>query len=87
MMPVVTDDGAWRGLKAQVADVSKALQSVRALVHALHTVVIGGCYNGCSHYVHNRISGEWAGVKDDGSNFIMNMWVLPKAEAGFGRLE
>ena len=42
LMAVVTDDGAWRGLQAQVADVSKMLQSVRSLVKAGHTVVFGG---------------------------------------------
>ena len=36
LMPVMTEEGLWRGLQAQVADVSKALQSVRASVKAGH---------------------------------------------------
>ena len=41
LMPVVTAEGAWKGLLAQVADISKALQSVRSLVKAGHVVVFG----------------------------------------------
>ena len=39
LLPVVTNEGSWRGMVAQVADVTKALQSVRALVRAGH---VGG---------------------------------------------
>lgn len=39
LMPVVAHKGSWRGLRDQVADVSKALQSVRVLVIAGQRVV------------------------------------------------
>ena len=41
LLPVVTNEGSWRGMLAQVADVSTALQSVRALVKSGHVVVFG----------------------------------------------
>ena len=41
LFPVVTAKGTWRGLKDQVADVSKALRSVRSLMKACHLVVFG----------------------------------------------
>ena len=85
LMAVVTDDGAWRGLQAQVADVSKMLQSVRALVKAGHTVVFGDGEDGHSHYVYHKVSGECIGVRDDGVNYLMGMHIVPKAEAGFAR--
>ena len=85
LMAVVTDDGAWRGLQAQVADVSKMLQSVRALVKAGHTVVFGDGESGHSHYVYHKVSGECIGVRDDGVNYLMGMHIVPKAEAGFAR--
>ena len=34
LLPVVTAEGSWKGLRAQVADVSKLLQSVMTLVQA-----------------------------------------------------
>ena len=86
-MAVVTDDGAKGGLQAQVADVSKMLQSVRALVRAGHTVVFGDGDDGRSHYVYNKITGDCIGVKDDGTNYLMGMHIVARAEAGFARPE
>ena len=86
-MAVVTDDGAWRGLQAQVADVSKMLQSVRALVSAGHTVVFGDGDDGCSHYVYNKITGDCIGVKDDGTNYLIGMHIVQRADADFARPE
>ena len=51
--PVVTAEGSWRGMLAQVADVSKALQSVRALVRSGHVVVFGDGDGGSELYVYN----------------------------------
>ena len=87
LMAVVTDDGAWRGLQAQVADVSKMLQSVRALVRAGVIVVLGDGDEGCSHYVYNKITGHCIGVKDDGINFLMGMHIMSRADTDFVRPE
>ena len=40
-MLVVTAEGSWKGMRAQVADVSKLLQSARSLVTAGLIVVFG----------------------------------------------
>ena len=68
LMPVVTAEGTWRGMRAQAADVTKALQSVRTLVKAGHMVVFGDGDDGDGHYIVNKITGELTSVKDDGVN-------------------
>ena len=85
LMPVMTREGSMRGLRAQVADVSKALQSVRALVKAGHMVIFGDGDEGQSHYVYNKFTGETNEVTDDGINYLMGMYIVPPDEAGFGR--
>ena len=84
LMPVLTAEGSRRGLRAQVADVSKPLQAVRALVKTGHAVVFGGGENGDENYVVNKLTGEVNWLRDDGLNYLMGMWIIPKAEAGFG---
>ena len=85
LLPVVTNEGSWRGMVAQVADVTKALQSVRALVRAGHVVVFGDGDCGADHYIYNKVTGETNFVKDDGVNYLMSLHIAPRAEAGFGR--
>ena len=85
LMPVMTREGSMRGLRAQVADVSKALQSVRALVKAGHMVIFGDGDEGQSHYVYNKFTGETNEVTDDGINYVMGMYIVPPDDAGFGR--
>ena len=81
---VMTGEGTWRGLKAQVAEVSKALQSVRGLVKAGHLVVFGDGNDGCQHYVLNKTTGEINSVADDGINYLMRLHVVPQAVSPFG---
>ena len=85
LLPVVTAEGSWRGMLAQVADVSKALQSVRALVRSGHVVVFGDGDSGSEHYVYNKLTGDTNLVKDDGVNYLMGLHIAPRTEAGFGR--
>ena len=85
LMPVMTREGSMRGLRAQVADVSKALQSVRALVKAGHVVIFGDGEQGECHYVYNKFTGETNEVTDDGINYLMGMYIIPPDDAGFGR--
>ena len=79
LMPIMTADGTTRGMRAQVADVSKPLQAVRSLIRTGHVVVFGGGDNGDEHFVINRLTGEVNEVKDDGVNYLMGMYVIPKA--------
>ena len=85
LMPVVTAEGTWRGMRAQVADVSKALQSVRTLVRAGHMVVFGDGDDGDGNYIVNKITGEFTSVKDDGTNYLLGLYIAPRSEAGFPR--
>ena len=87
LMPVVTAEGTWRGLRAQVADVSKALQSVRTLVQAGHMVVFGGGDDGDGNYIVNKVTGEMTSVKDDGVNYLLGFYIAPVHESGFARPE
>ena len=89
LMPVVTAEGAWKGLLAQVADISKALQSVRSLVKAGHVVVFGDDDESGDggNYIVNKLTGEYTSVRDDGLNYILGLHIAPKHEAGFARPE
>ena len=77
LFAVVTEEGSVRGMRPQVADVSKALQSVRALVKTGHLVVFGDGADGNAHYILNRESGEVNAVRDDGLNYLMRLYVIP----------
>ena len=77
LFAVVTEEGSVRGMRPQVADVSKALQSVRALVKTGHLVVFGDGADGSEHYILNRESGEVNAVRDDGINYLMRLYVIP----------
>ena len=81
---VMTEEGTWRGLKAQVAEVSKALQSVHGLVKAGHLMVFGDGDDGCQHYVMNKINGEVNAVGDDGINYLMRLHIAPQPLSPFG---
>ena len=85
LLPIMTLEGNCRGMRAQVADVSKPLQAVRSLVRTGHLVVFGDGEDGTQSYVINKATGEVMNVKDDGVNYLMGMYVIPRAEAGFGR--
>ena len=86
VIPVMTVEGSYRGVRAQIADVSKALQSVRSLVRTGHMVIFGDGEPGNEqHYVLNKMTGETNMVIDDGINYLMRLFVVPNPEAGFGR--
>ena len=74
-------------MRAQVADASKALQSVRSLVKAGHVVAFGDGGDGSQNYIVNKITGEQTAVKDDGINYFLELHIAPRSEAGFARPE
>ena len=71
LFAVMSGKGTVRGMRPQVADVSKALQSVRALVRTENLVVFGDGEDGTEHYILNRESSEMNAVRDDGFNYDM----------------
>ena len=84
LMHVVTREGTWRGLKAEVADIARALQSVRSLVKTGHKVVFGDGEHGIEHYIQNVMTGEVNAVEDDGQKYVMTYFIAPKgAPASF----
>ena len=81
LFPIMTREGTWRGLKAEVADISKALQSVRSLIKTWHRVVFGDGEGGNEHYIQNVLTGEVNAVEDDGQNYLMHYLIAPKARS------
>ena len=77
-MPVMTREGTWKGLKAEVADISKAIQSVRSLVKTGDKVVFGGVENGNEHYIENVFTDEINAVEDDCQNYLMTYFIAPR---------
>ena len=60
----------------QVADVSKPLQSVRAMMAADHAVI----FDTAGSFAISKTTGEVTEILDDGTNFKMIQFVVPEAE-------
>ena len=67
-MAVLTAEGTLRGYGSRCAEVTKALQSVRALVASGHTVCFG-LGDGTEHVIVNKATGETNAMRDDGINY------------------
>jgi len=75
-MPVMTREGTLRGYVSQLADVTCALQSVRHLHASGHAVI----FDGEESYMINKGTGEINQIIDDGTNYILETWVVPPKE-------
>ena len=75
-MAVLTTEGTLRGYETQVAEVP--LQSVRQLQATGHAVCFGVGAEGLDHLVINRLSGEINRCRDDGTNYIQDLLVVPR---------
>ena len=75
---VLTSEGTVRGHLSQVADVSKPLQSVRAMMQSNHQVI----FDDEGSYSINKQTGEINKIEDDGINFKMIQWIIPQNEVG-----
>ena len=84
-MPVMTREESWRGLKGEVADIARALRSVRSLVKTSYNVLFGYGAGGTEHYIVNSFAGEVNWVEDNGNHYMMTYYVAPKESAGFTR--
>ena len=82
-MPAMTAKGSWKGQRAQIANVSKALQSVRSLARLGHVEFFGDGDDGCANYIVNKIAGGFTAVKDDSVNCLLGLHIAPRHEAGF----
>ena len=77
LFAVVTEEGTVRGMRSRVAEISKVLQFVRALVRTGHVVVFGDGESGTEHYIMNRATDECNAVRDVGVKYLMMLYVDP----------
>ena len=75
-MAVLTAEGTMRGYTSRCADVTKSLQSVRALVNANHAVCFG-LGDGHDHLIINKVTGEMNRMRDDGVNYLQDLIIVP----------
>ena len=75
-MAVLTTEGSLRGYGSRCADVTKALQSVRALVTSDHAVCFG-LGDGTDHVIINKVTGEVNYMRDDGINYLQDLLIVP----------
>ena len=61
-----------------MADVTHALQSVRALMKSGHFVG----FDDEGSWIVNKLSGEYNKIEDDGINFLMKQWIVPHDKVG-----
>ena len=76
IIPVVTDEGYLRGMQPQIANVTTSLESVRQMYNSGHMVV----FDGPESFIMNKTSGEINMIQDNGLNYTIGMWVIPKDE-------
>ena len=74
---VLTQEGTVRGYNSQCAEVTKSLQSVRALIKNSHAVLFGLGPKGDQHVIVNKLTGEVNHLEDDGVNYIQKLLVIP----------
>ena len=72
-LPLLTKENTVRGMLAQVADITMPLQSARAMHASGHIVVL----DGPDSFVFNKLTGEVNCLEDDGTNYFMDMWIVP----------
>ena len=75
-MALLTTDGTLRGYGTRCADVTKVLQSVRALVSSKHEVCFG-LHDGSKHVIINKMTGEINHMRDDGVNYLQELMMVP----------
>ena len=79
-MAVMTQEGAPRGSQSQCAEVSKALQSVKAMVDTANAVCFGLGPEGKDHRIINRFVGEVNQMEDDGINYLQRLYIVPEEQ-------
>jgi hypothetical protein len=81
IIPVITDEGYIRGMQPQIANVTTSLESVRQMYNSGHMVV----FDGPESFVMHKATGQIDYITDNGVNYTVGRWVIPKAE--FQRME
>ena len=78
-MAVLTAEGTIRGYGSRCAEVTKTLQSVRALVASGHAVCFG-LGDGSEHVIFNKSIGETNNMRDDGINYLQDLLIAPSGD-------
>ncbi len=73
-------EGSLRSMKFQAAPVSRPLASVKRICKAGHRVA----FDDEGSFIENKLTGEINWLREESGNYMLDMWVLPDAEAGFG---
>ena len=81
MLPMVTMEGSKKKMRMQAAEVSRPLASVKRICEAGHTVV----FDDGGSYLYNKITGETTFLREEGGNYLLDVWIPPSGEMGFPR--
>ena len=82
IMAVMTEEGSVRGMVQQVADVTKDLEAIRAVLKTGHAVIFNddGTGNGHGSFMVHKQTGEINVIHDNGLDYIMRRWIIPKQD-------
>ena len=78
VLPMVTTR---RSMRMQAAEVSRPLASVKRICDAGHTVV----FDQAGSYMYNKRTEEVNYFREDGGNYLVDVWIPPVAEQDFAR--
>ena len=67
----VSENNVARKLTSQVADVNQALLSVREMMQSGHRIT----FDSDGSFIEDKASGEWMDMRDDGSMFLLKLWL------------
>ena len=82
-MLVVTVEGKLQGLYMEVAEIARALQSLRGLLKTGHKQIFGDGDDGTEQNIENIIKDDVNFVNYDGHNCLMTNCIALKGSAGF----
>ena len=78
-MAVITTEGTLHGYGSRRAEVTMALRSLRALVGMNHAVCFG-FGDGSEHVIINKVKGDTNRLRDDGVNYLHDLFIVPPEE-------
>jgi hypothetical protein len=80
-LPLCTQEGTLRSMTFQAAPVSRALGSVMRMCRTGHKCV----FDDEGSYIENKSTGEINWLREEDGNYMLDVWVVPSEQAGFGR--
>ena len=80
VIPLCTREGTLRSMVFQAAPVTQALGSVKRICQTGHRVT----FDEGGSYIENKLTGEINMLREEEGNYILDAWVLPNGDTGFG---